>query len=42
MGATVEAIEAKHADAAACATHVRNSAATALARMGESKESLGR
>ena len=43
MGAIVQAIEAKDADAAAaaCATHVRNAAATALARMAESPEPLG-
>ena len=40
MGAIVQAIEAKDADAAAaaCATHVRNAAATALARMAEAPE----
>ena len=44
MGAIVQAIEAKDADAAAaaCATHVRNAAATALARMAEASEPLGR
>ena len=44
MGAIVQAIEAKDADAAAaaCATHVRNAAATALARLAESPEPLGR
>jgi DNA-binding GntR family transcriptional regulator len=43
MGAIVQAIEAKDADAAAaaCAAHVRNAAATALARMAESAEPLG-
>jgi DNA-binding GntR family transcriptional regulator len=44
MGAVVEAIEAKDADAAAaaCATHVRNAAATALAPMAEAPEPPGR
>ena len=44
MGAIVEAIEAKDADAAAaaCATHVRNAAATALARMAEAPKPPGR
>jgi DNA-binding GntR family transcriptional regulator len=47
MGAIVRAIEANDADAAdaaaaACATHMRNAAATALARMAEAPEPLGR
>lgn len=43
LRAIVEAIEAKDVDAAAdaCARHVRNAAATALARMAESPEPLG-
>lgn len=43
MGAIVEAVEARDADAAAaaCAAHVRNAAATALARMAETKNAFG-